>query len=97
MEIYDASVGVIHAGDDRETAFDSFLTNREDKVRCSIDVGDLCYRLVAYADLARFIIGCPWLEASDKRGIARVLFDRLNQMTAESPNIPEPVVQAPPF
>ena len=97
MEIYDDSVGVIHAGDDREIMFKKLLTSREDKINRSIDVGELCHRLVAYADLARFIVGCPWLEVADKRGIAMVLFDRLNQMTAETPDIPEPVVQTPPF
>ena len=94
---FDALVDVGHNGTEKGSMFETFLTLGTMKVNRSIDVGDLCHKIIAYAELARFIIECPWLEITDKRGIAAVLFDRLKEMTAERPNIQEPMVQAPPF
>ena len=74
-----------------------FLTRGQEKVKESKDIGDFCHQLVTYAELSRLIISCPWLEITDKRGIADILFARLNQMTCKRPDIPEPVIPTPPF
>ena len=91
MSENDISLGMICA--DKESVFKKFLTRE----RGSVDVGDYCHQLVTYAELSRLIISCPWLEIADKRGIADILFARLNKMTGDRPEIPEPVVRTPPF